>query len=450
MNSINKKYSKKNLWLLFVSASMFLNLSLTATEVTSITTTQSGYKQAMKAQAMLPQIELASINTRQEMVQYSRALKPEDTPNNPIKKPSTTSKQYVMRVTGADLNKGLPIATSSTESLVRISPVGGGKSSSIKVEELNITTPDGKEMRGLDAMGMNANSKDLQATPFPQGTSIFKFEKSLGAGTFSIKTTTKQANQQQFIVSVLEKNSPYQLKLETDKGHFYAGQIFSAKVNLASLNNNNANVPLSSNSLTSAGNQPLKLNQVKGKIVSPGGKVFEVKFTSVSQNDFRITIPINLPISANEGLWEVQVYTEGKHNNLTIKRDARLAFAYNPVTAIVYNTLPPKVVAKKHIETSVVVDVEYAGRYEAKAVLYSKRNGRLLPLMEARTAMWLETGNNHIPLLFKNALQRIKSLKGNQLILKDLVLTDQTRMSILPQTQSLSTSLAQLTSNQIN
>ena len=413
--------------LVTASVSSILSLSVNAANV--------DYKKAMEAQLMLPHLELASVNSRQEMVQFSQMVTSNDLAKLKTTLPLVKSQQYYMRVTGAELNKGLSIDTSAAGALVRISPTKGSNSSSIKVEELKITTPTGNKMSAVDAMEFKANSKDLQATPFPEGTSVFKFDSQLGAGKFKINTTRQLMDKEEFIVNVLEKKSPFQLSLRTNAHQVFAGENFSAKLQLTNLSEK-------TNMLSSRTNKQQsvspKLTAVKGKLVAPDGQEYPVKFSASKNGEFNLDMPMTLPLSAAQGLWEVKVNTQGQNGALVIKRDARLAFAYNPVTAVVENVSMPRQFAKQHIQSQVTVNAQYAGRYEVKGILYGKQKGRLIPMMETRTAMWLEVGDNQVPLLFDKVREKFHSTSANTWVVKNITLTDQSRMSVFPQDSLLS------------
>jgi hypothetical protein len=408
--------------LLTASISTLLSFSLNAANV--------GYRNAMKAQLMLPQLELSSVNNRQEKVQFSQIVTSSDLAKLKKTFPVVKSQQYFMRVTGAELNKGLSIDTSAAGALVRISPTKNSNASPIKVEELNVTTPSGNKMAAVEAMAFKANSHDLQATPFPEGTSVFKFETQLGAGQFKISTTRQLMDEEEFIVNVLEKKSPYQLKLETNSHQYFAGQNFAAKIKLNNLLERTSNV---ANSFNKNVSKSTKITSVKGKLVAPDGREFSAEFSANKNGDFSMLMPMNLPLSAAQGLWEVNVSTQGKNGSLLIKRDARLAFAYSPVTAVVESVSMPKKFANKHIQSNVNVTVQYAGRYEVKGILYGKLKGRLAPVMETRIAMWLEVGDNQVPLIFDKAGQHLNNSAANSWVVKNVVLTDQSRMSVFPQ-----------------
>jgi len=324
------------------------------------------------------------------------------------------------------------VETSSTGSLVRITPAKGAKRQSLKVNDLMIITPSGEEIMAANAVSFKASSRDLQATPFPDGTSVFKLDKKLGAGQFKVKSANRLERDKQFIVTVLEKSSPYQLRLQTGSRQIFAGQNFSAKIRLNNLNQLTKSISKRSHL------DSVKLSKASGHFLSPDGRQFPVKLSQLSSGEFKLDSKMNLPMTAAQGLWELQVSSSAQHGQLRIKRNARIAFAYSPVTALVEKVLKPKVTAQGRIESKVNVRVEYAGRYEVMGVIYAQKNGLSVPIMESRTAMWLEVGNNQIPLLFDKLAEGASSYH-----VKDIILTDQSRMSVFPQTALLSPPLVE-------
>lgn len=377
------------------------------------------YRKAMNAQIM-PQVGLSSINNNREMVQFSRAVKADHLSRAVSSVAKVESQQYLMKVTGEQLNKGLSIDTTGAGALVRISPVSGSRA--LQLEEFNIITPAGKQLVATDAMGLKANSQDLQDTPFSKGTSVFTFDKALGSGRFQMKASSSLANDQQFVVSVLEKDSPYKLTLQTGARQMFAGENFSANVSLSA---------------------KAQLSKVSGMFRSPDGREFSAKFAASKNGQYNASMVMNLPMTAAQGLWELRVTSEGQSGKLTVKRDARIAFAYNPVTAFVQRSSTPKV-RRTNVESNIAVDTQYAGRYEVMGVLYASVKGRQIPVIEARTAMWLEVGENRIPLSFEKAAKQLRAMGADSIQVKNIVLTDQSRMSVMPQSDSMSTRVARL------
>ncbi len=374
-----------------------------------------------------PQQALFSINNHRETVQFSRAMTDTDfskkSQTQPVK---TESQEYWFRVSGNDLKQGVTLDTSGVEALIRISPksmhdprLPVAKQSApstnlaIDLEQLEITTPSGKVTKGIEAMSFHANSKQLETTPFEKGTSAFKIDKAYATGRYQLKTSQSIPDKQEYLIYVLDKNSPYKLNMTLDNQQLFSGQNMSAKIELKK------------SGITT------NLESVSGNIVSPGGKVYPINLTASKSGAFKFEEPLDMPFANRAGLWEMRVVSETQGGSSTIKRNSKLAFAFQPKTARVNKKSKQASPSKAGLTNAVNISVSHAGRYEVTGVLYIvDRDGTAKSIAEARTAKWIEQGSDKVELLFQKSL--LPALKrGQKFKVGNIGLNDQSRMTRL-------------------
>lgn len=371
-------------------------------------------------------ISLPSFNNHKQSVQFSRKLtQMPDTlsKNRPI---SIDSQEYWFKTTGAALKKGIRLDISSPGSLVRISPektlqpnrlqnksINLTRNAAIDLTELEIASPNGQVYKGQSAMSFKANAKQLKSTGFAESTTAFKIDQSLKAGQFQIKTQQNISDHQSYFIGVMEKNSPYRLKSSLISQQVLSNERMVGKI---ALRNNGSRVAL---------------EKATAKLVSPNGQTYPLK-TKISQSgEIEINRQLNLPFLEKPGLWEIQVESQSQENGITIRRNSRLAFAYQPKTAQIVKQARQANLTKKGLSYSAQVKTSQAGRYELTGLLFVvDKQGNKNLVAEARSAKWLYPGQASIALVFEN--KNLPHLKpGQRFQLAYLGLNDQSRMSVL-------------------
>jgi hypothetical protein len=373
------------------------------------------------------QLNLPSFNNNRETVRFSRKVSNQSAflkQNTPAK---SESQEYWFSVNASQLNRGISIDTSGLESLVRISPKNivnrSAKATTssqafsgdiaVDLSQLEITSPSGQVLKGESAMSFKADSKQLSSTTFAKGTSAFKFDKAFASGRFKLRTSQQLPDGQEYLINVLEKNSPYHLNMQLASQQIIKGNIMSAKINLSNID------------------RKAKLDRMDAKFVSPDGRSYPAKLTSNQKGDWTLQQAIDLPFAVAPGLWELQVATQGKQNNLTIKRNNKLAFSFQPKTAQLSKATSRVISRNNGISYSINVNASHAGRYEVTGLLYLvDKNGSKTAVAEARTAKWIEPGNGNITLLFNPSVFP-KLQKGQRFEVTEIGLNDQSRMSVL-------------------
>lgn len=373
-----------------------------------------------------PQLQLPSFNNNRETVQYSRVMSDDVGLSKRASPVSEISQEYWFTVSGKQLKTGVDIDISGSQSLVRISPkaslsaIGKALTQSklsndlaVDLDQLEITSPNGNLLSNKNAMSFTANSKQLSSTGFAKGTSAFKFDKSMSMGRFQLKTNQSLPDSQSYLINVLEKNSPYKLDMQLADQQVIAGEKLSAKLSLDYLGDK------------------ITLEQTQAKIVSPDGRVFPARLKANKQGELVLQRTLNLPFASSDGLWELQISTMGIQRNQTIRRNSKLAFAFQPKTAKVGQSANRITANKSGVSYSVNVNASHAGRYEVTGLLYvvgGKGSKRLIA--QARTAKWVEPGNENISLLFKSSILPMLK-KGERFEVSKIGLNDQSRMTAL-------------------
>jgi len=413
----------------FIKTIGFCAISLAITSVAAAPKVESSFNAEV---LVSPQLALPSVNNNRQLVQFSQTISEQFEmlqKGIPVK---AVSQEYRFSVNGSQLKKGISIDVSGLGSLISFSPKSSlaskgnpsinsnnmSKNIAIDLDLVEITLPNGASFKGESAMSFKADSKQLSNTGFAKGTSAFKLDKSLNSKKFQLKTSQVLADEQEYWVNVLEKNSPFKLKMELQKQQIIAGDRLSAKVNM------------------DAQGKRVSLGQTEAQFVSPSGQIFPAKLTSDKNGGLMFDKAISLPFATTAGLWELQVSTQGKQGEQVIKRNSKLAFSYQPKTAQIgmeqsTNGLGDLKTNNNGLSYLVNVSASHAGRYEVTGMLYLvNETGSRKAVALARSAKWIEPGSDSVPLLFKSSILP-KLQNGQHFEVAQLGLNDQSRMSVL-------------------
>jgi len=372
-------------------------------------------------------MDLPSANNNRQLVQFSqKVVDPSEFAKkaNPVK---AESQEYWFSVNGSELKKGISVDVSGSDSLISLSPKAAlhsknksmanitkaSQNLALDLDLVEITLPNGATFKGENAMSFKADSKQLANTGFAKGTSAFKLDKSIKVKKFSLKTSQSVDDGQEYLINVLEKNSPFKLKMELHDQQIIAGEKLFAMVKMDNQG------------------KRITLGKTKAQFVSPGGQIFPAGLSSDKSGALVFDKVVNLPFAKTAGLWELQISTRGQQADQTIRRNSKLAFAYQPKTAELNNSSEKLKVANSGLSYDVNVNVNHPGRYEVTGLLYLVDNaGSKKAIAIARSAKWVEPGSETIPLVFNNSL--LPDLqKGQRFEIGQVGLNDQSRMSVL-------------------
>lgn len=326
-----------------------------------------------------------------------------------------TSQGYWLNVSAEELSAGVDLFTTSPAAVVRINPepARGLSRVTAPVQPMDLEVQAGGATFGAGtAMEMLVSAEKLAAadTPFPEGTTAFRFKEELGAGTFQVQAPGLAGNGR-YVIHVQEPRSTVRLEMASLQANYLNGDSLDATVALAD------------------DGQALGLEGAEAIVVSPRGRFFPVTLEA-DGSLYRASLPLAAQESGFDGLWELQVQIRSTTaEGLTVLRSGRTAFAVAVPTARLQGTAQ---VARAGEGLSVTVPVEAAtaGRYELRGVLYGGVEGDLQPLAIAHSANWLTARGGAITLTF--GLELLEAApKGATFEIRDLRLLDQGRMALL-------------------
>ncbi len=319
------------------------------------------------------------------------------------------SHEYFRKVSGAELNRGVDLHTSSPRALVRLQAVGAiGQSEQEAIQPKFLTVTDGVGKQHVNGAAMESIVDAAQLAkadlPFAASTSVFRLHAAMGQGKFTLKAD-KLGESQDYLIHVTEPNSPFTQTLQAGAALYLHGQNLVV-----------------STALLEGGNKKHPIGGMKAELVSPAGRVFPLEFSSRDGQSYQAQIRLDANETPTPGLWEVQTHIESKIKGKVVRRSARVALPVAlPVARL---TGEANLQAGKLGELSVLLGVEAAsaGRYEARGLLYGTVGGKLLPLAVAHSAKWIDGGKGEIDLSFNAALLQGSSAPYE---VRDLILNDQ-------------------------
>lgn len=323
------------------------------------------------------------------------------------------SREYRLRVTAEQLRSGIDLPTTAQGALIRLNPAGSaqlGKALSINPRSIILVDPAGKKLSGGQGMLSLADAEALKAAdvPFAEGTSAFRLDPALGAGTFRLSVPSAPDSEAGWVINVLEKDSPVALSASTDRGAYLQGQRLHAVF-----------------ALTGAD----RIESVRVEIHSPSGNAQPLRVVlKGGSNTFEVA-PLLKTVELSEGLWEVHAKVRGISSLGPVIRDVHTAFALSAPTATFLGRA--EVLISEGVIIDLPLDVGAQGRYAAQAVLFGTNEaGAMQPIGVCQAADYFAAGHASLRLDFDASLIQSSGLKAPY-ELRDLEMKDQGRMGEL-------------------
>lgn len=358
------------------------------------------------------------LNQNKEAVKFSWKIDSGFVPS-PSNVLSSTSEsvEYWQNITGAELNKGLEIATAAPGALVRISEKAGpsqiGRAQKalkgIEPLALEVITPNGKKMANGSAMALKASPQTLRdaGSPFPNGTTGFQLKESLGHGKFTLRNAKAMSPSTEYVMHVFDKYSSKRLSVTREQSSYKVGDTLSLHGDLT----NNY--------------KGMKINSLKGFVMSPSGDVMPLAVQKGVDGQFRADLALTQKAEYG-GLYEAYIDASSLENGHEIKRRVKTAFAITNPTASMRT-----VSGTLEFGLPVSINVREAGRYEVRGVLYgTNAQGKLTPFMASSSAQWLNQGKRGLNLEFDQSIIAASGLSAPYEV-QHLQLFDQSRMGSL-------------------
>lgn len=364
--------------------------------------------------------EKASAGLDRQPAHFAWPLAAEDTLSAPAPHVAR-SREYFVRVTGAELMRGIPVFTTAPSALLRINPErAAATASTLDAEAISITRSGGLALRGGAAMDQIANARQLEqaGAPFPTGTLAFRLRSELGAGRLTLTAAAGVDAEVRYVVHVFDRASTIEVELSTSRQAYLAGEPLSVRLGATN------------------GREALALAETTAYALAPSGRSWPLSFQRASDGGYHAQLPLEASEGGWGGLWEVKVSTHGTDGGATFLRNASTAFAVTAPTARITNGLAAQL-DKAGLALSVPVEVAAASRYAVRAVLFGTNDaGELKPLAAVESAAWLEAGSGTIALPFDRALLERSGLAAPY-ELRQVELFDQHRFGLLQRQERL-------------
>lgn len=328
----------------------------------------------------------------------------------------TQSRESYRKVSGAQLNAGIELETSSPRALVRLQPlgeIGQRDKDALMPQAMQIRVANGKTLSGGDGMEAIVTADKLAKAdlPFAPGTSTFRIAEQLGAGSFQLIASGLQ-DEQEYLINVVEADSPLILEAQTAASHYLHGQQLAVVAQLRD---------------SREGGKKQLVKSFQAELVSPAGRVFPLRFMPIAGGSYRALLKLDAQEVPTPGMWEVRMHSQSQIKGQNIQRSARFGFPVAlPVARLTGEVQLQN--GKPHLGIQFGVSAASPGRYEVRGMLYGTVNGSLQPLGVAQAAQWLEVGRGEIALQFDPSLLKGASAPFE---VRDLGLLDQSRIAVL-------------------
>lgn len=331
-----------------------------------------------------------------------------------------SSRQYLLDVTGAALQRGVTLSLTAAGDVVRISPIGAG-SAAIQPDAARFSS-GGVHLDATAASDTIATAQQMAQAgmPIQRGSSVYRLDAKVAPGTATISAPTAQG---QYLVQVFEPASPYALQVGASHGTLLAGGAIHVAAALTT----------AAGASGTAAIAQAQFKTVAGVVESPDGWSKDVAFTPGANGSYAANFTPPAAHAGERGLWELHVFARGEADGKAVVREATTAFAVVLPTARFNGSLAEhRVSAGQGLRVDVGVEVAVASRYAVGAVLYGHdASGALKPAAYAQAADWLQPGRN-VPIRLQfSATALAKSGLKAPYQLRDLTLTDQAQLGVL-------------------
>jgi len=337
-----------------------------------------------------------------EPVQFVWALDPSDAVAAPAVE-VMESRSFWRTVDAAQLQRGVELQLSAPGAVVQLSPGAGARA-----------LPAGS-LKVRDAANRPVSTRQFDSAQLQQagmavaaGTQLLKLEGG-DIGSYRLQAADGQG---QYVLQVLEPNSPVVLRARTDRHVAFAGSRINLQVDMDGAQTAPASLASKLTASPLAG---------QGLLVAPDGRTWEVPLQASRSGGLSTNVALPEQGSDTPGLWELQVFTEQGG----IARDTRLAFAVSRPTARIAGAIS----AANPGDVRFPLQLGAPGRYEVRATLFATgSDGVLRPVAQGHSAAWFnKAGTGQLGLSFADVA--LPAGYGAPFELREVELHDQTRMA---------------------
>lgn len=353
-----------------------------------------------------------SAEVETQALHFAWALDPADE-LQPAQAYVAESREFWAQLDAGAAKSGFAFTPSAEGTLVRISRTSAAKSTRLGLADVQLRV-DGQAVETQAAIRNLAGDAELKSAGavFSEGTVVFELAPSLVGKR--VEVALPKSNES-VLMHVLEPNSRFAMKLKADRLHAQAGGRLTLTANFAE------------------GGLPLKAERIAGLVTAPDGRSFDVTFKL--DNSGMGTAEFDVPADAEGGMlpWEVHAFGRAGAGKSQVLRDARTGFQLGQASARLAGSAHAKRL-QDGLAFELPLQAASTGRYELRGTLYgTDAKGELRPLAIAHTADLLQAGAGSLELRFPAEL--LRSALGAPYALRDLNLSDQSRMSLSEQRQ---------------
>jgi len=322
--------------------------------------------------------------------------------------PFAESRSYWFSASAAELEAGVGIDATAAAAVVRINPLDQG-GISLDPQTFEIIDPAERTLTADESMEYLVSSEQLAASdnPFPEGTAAFRLRPELGSGRFVLRAPLPKIDgSSRFVIHVFEPESAVVARLALAAGAILEGRPVEAAATLSS---------------TSLNNRP---TTAEAFLIAPDGRR-----TALRLDGNLVALAVVDRTVPGGGLWEIEFRLSGSTKHGFVRRTVRSAFSVAAATARLDGRV--KIVEAGDLTVRLGVDSAATGRYEIRSVLWGTgTDGAIVPIAVAHSAASFGAGRRELELVFD---EKLLSASGTSAPyeLRDLQLTDQTRMGVL-------------------
>lgn len=368
---------------------------------------------------MVNQLEatmLAPINGSHNEVNYTGAITNDAIVSAPSLSQQSSSDQYWRTVSGAELNKGINLAISQSDSIIRIAPRGDNSSGGLLHSPA--IAPDKLRLYRVNKQSIDKSISLIQSISDPQAmataglvddSSALRLSKQATAGHYQLQVIQPLAANDTYLINVKEKGSPYRLKLSSDAVVASVDRQLKFKLELS--NSDNTLMPVA-------------------RLKQENGQSHRLELLQVDQR-WQAKLPEHLALpSSNRGLSEIQVNIETRVDNKPVIRTVKTAFKHYVPSAKLGQEATIHWQDHKPLKAVLALEVANPGRYSVSAILQgTATDGQQGNILQTASALWLDH-DGKITLNFDRALID-ESPFAAPYTLKALELKDQGQMARL-------------------
>lgn len=332
------------------------------------------------------------------------AMRPEPKPDR--------SRRFWKVIPGSALHDGIDLRTTAPGATISLRPRGETRDGTgIDPNGLVLVDPSGVAHSGTEAMHTSVAWDEMRAgsTPFLPGTSAFRLDPELDAGTWTIRCDAPLGTDD-ILVHVVEPDSDLELTVKTDATTYLAGH--TVVIDVEARQDATA----------------VEIDHATARTRSPAGDEIEVALVPDGRGRLRGRL-VPEELQAVPGVpWLVEIEASIVTDDGLAQRNARVSFGYGVASAAFDGRVTFDEGPRGSPVATLGLQVVAPGRYAVAATVWgADAFGNGQPIGLVQSAAWLDPDDDGIELPLGDLLDGT----GAQIELRDLQLVDQSRVALL-------------------